>query len=115
MLQTATKSQPGPAHYLGAKWRGAVAKHQALLLLLCSFLLRLNNLLEILNRHSDVSSVNLPIIATPKSSHIIANTELLKIGGRGGSLSMLKRRAEHVLRFGKFTCQKLLRLAPIGG
>ena len=37
-------------------------------------------------------SVNLPIIATPKSSHIIANTELLKIGGCGGTLSKLKRK-----------------------
>ena len=52
-LQTATKSQPGPAHFLGVV---RVAKHQALLLLLCSFLLRVNNLLEILNRHSDVST-----------------------------------------------------------
>ena len=42
---------------------------------------------------SNTDSVNLPIIATPKSSHIIANTELLKIGVRGGLLSMLKRKS----------------------
>ena len=31
-----------------------------------------------------IHSVNLPIIATPKSSHIIANMELLNIGGEVG-------------------------------
>ena len=67
-------------------------------------------LLFLLSLKPNVRSINLPIIATPKSSPIIANTELLKIGGRGGSLSMLKRKSGTRASFWYIAvpCQKLL-------